>query len=170
VVEGEDANYRNLTVGRTLLAAMRERLDQKPVTQVEDRIPPIPPAIDNRHVLGALDLGLKLDRRENAKLRERHQGRLNQLSRNPRFADRSVILVRGNDAAGGRRHPAHHPGARRPAVPDHPGRRAHGRGARAALSVALLAARTAAWTVRDFRPLLVWPRPGGACRGLRAGI
>jgi len=31
VVEGVDSNYRNLTAGRTLLAAMRERLDQKPV-------------------------------------------------------------------------------------------------------------------------------------------
>jgi AMP-polyphosphate phosphotransferase len=101
VVEGEDANYRNLTVGRTLLAAMRERLDQKPVEQVEDRIPPIPPSIDKLDVLKSLDLGQKLDRREYAKLRELYQGKLNLLSRNPRFKDRSVILVfEGNDAAG----------------------------------------------------------------------
>ena len=101
VIEGENANYRNLTVGRTLLAAIRERLDQKPVKRVEDRIPPIPPAIDNRHVLGALDLSLKVDRKEYTRLRERYQGTLNLLSRSPRFRDRSLILVfEGNDAAG----------------------------------------------------------------------
>ena len=101
VVEGEDAAYRNLTVGRTLLAAMRERLDQKPVKQFEDRIAPIPPAIDKRDVLGALDLGLKLDRKQYAKLRQLYQGRLNLLSRDPKFRKRSVILVfEGNDAAG----------------------------------------------------------------------
>jgi len=101
VVEGEDAAYRNLTVGRTLLAAMRERLDRKPVKQFEDRIAPIPPAIDKRDVLGALDLGLKLDRKQYAKLRQLYQGRLNLLSRAPKFRKRSVILVfEGNDAAG----------------------------------------------------------------------
>ncbi len=101
VVEGEDANYRSLTVGRTLLAAMRERLDQKPAQRVEDRIPPVPPSIDRLDVLKSLDLGLKLDRRQYAKLREHYQGALNLLSRNPRFRHRSLILVfEGNDAAG----------------------------------------------------------------------
>jgi len=101
VVEGEDARYRNLTVGRALLAAMRERLDQQPAKSAEDRIPPIPPRIDNRHILGALDLTLKLDRKRYAELREHYQGRLNLLSRDPRFRKRSAILVfEGNDAAG----------------------------------------------------------------------
>lgn len=101
VVEGEDAPYRNLTVGRTLLAAMRERLDQKPAKPAADRIPPIPPPIDNRHILGALDLKLKLDRKRYADLREQYQGRLNLISRNPGFCKLSAILVfEGNDAAG----------------------------------------------------------------------
>jgi AMP-polyphosphate phosphotransferase len=101
VVEGEDARYRNLTVGRALLAAMRERLDQKPAKPAAGRIPPIPPPIDNRHILGALDLTLTLDRKRYAELRARYQGRLNLLSRNPRFRKRSAILVfEGNDAAG----------------------------------------------------------------------
>jgi polyphosphate:AMP phosphotransferase len=101
VVEGEDARYRNLTVGRALLAAMRERLDQRPAKSAEDRIPPIPPSIDNRHILGALDLTLKLERRRYAELRAEYQGRLNLLSRHPKFRKRSAILAfEGTDAAG----------------------------------------------------------------------
>ncbi len=101
VVEGEDARYRNLSVGRALLAAMRERLDQKPAKPVADRIPPIPPPIDNRHILGALDLTLKLDRERYTELLALYQGRLNQLSRDPGFRKRAAILVfEGNDAAG----------------------------------------------------------------------
>jgi polyphosphate:AMP phosphotransferase len=100
-VEGADAFYRNLTVGRTLLAAMRERLDQKPVHRVADRIPPLPPPIDRRHVLGSLDLGLKVERKPYTKMREQYQGKLNRLSRHPKFRNRSVIVVfEGNDAAG----------------------------------------------------------------------
>src|SRR5258708_1082581 len=101
VVEGEDAHYRNLTVGRALLSAMRERLDQDPPKPPADRIPPIPPPIDNRNILGALDLTPKLDQKSYAELRARYQGRLNLLSRNPRFRKLSAILVfEGNDAAG----------------------------------------------------------------------
>ena len=101
VVEGADAYYRHLTVGKTLLAAMRERLDQKPVRRVEDRVPPIPRALDRRDVLNALDLSLALDVKQYAEARAAYQGRLNRLSRHPKFAKRSAILVfEGNDAAG----------------------------------------------------------------------
>jgi AMP-polyphosphate phosphotransferase len=101
VVEGEDACYRNLTVGRIVLGAMRERLDQKPVRRIEDRIPPIPPTIDRLDVLKSLDLGLRLDRKAYARLRARYQGALSLLARDPRFANRSVVVVfEGNDAAG----------------------------------------------------------------------
>ena len=101
VVDGEDAHYRNLTVGRALLAAMRERLDQKPAKPPADRIPPIPPPIDNRDILGTLDLTLKLDPKRYTELRARYQGRLNLLSRSPGFRGRSAVLVfEGNDAAG----------------------------------------------------------------------
>jgi len=101
VVEGEDARYRNLSVGRALLAAMRERLDQKPAKPAPDRIPPIPAPIDNRHILGALDLALKLNRKKYTELRALYQGRLNKLSRHPAFRKHSAILVfEGTDAAG----------------------------------------------------------------------
>ena len=101
IVEGTDERYRNLTVGRVLLAAMRERLDQKPAKPAPDRIPPIPAPIDNRHILGALDLALKLNRKKYTELRALYQGRLNKLSRHPAFRKHSAILVfEGTDAAG----------------------------------------------------------------------
>ena len=39
VVPGADARYRTLTVGRHLLAAMRERLDEKPLKRLPDKTP-----------------------------------------------------------------------------------------------------------------------------------
>ena len=101
VVEGVDACYRNLTAGRTLLAAMRERLDQKPAKVKEDRIPPLAPDMDNRNIVKSLDLNLKLVRSKYEKLLDDYRARLNLLSRHPRFRNRSVVLVfEGNDAAG----------------------------------------------------------------------
>jgi polyphosphate:AMP phosphotransferase len=101
VVEGEDPQYRMLTVGNLLLAAMRERLDQKPVTHLPDRTPPLLPRIDRRDVLAALDLTRKMPRLKYQKELEQWQGRLNLLSRDSKFRDVSVILVfEGQDAAG----------------------------------------------------------------------
>src|SRR3954469_15053622 len=41
IVPGGNERYRALTFGRHLLASMRERLDDKPVTRVADRQPPL---------------------------------------------------------------------------------------------------------------------------------
>ncbi|HEX7812506.1 MAG TPA: polyphosphate:AMP phosphotransferase [Burkholderiales bacterium] len=101
VVEGADPNYRSLTVGRTLLAAMRERLDRKLPRKRADRKPPLAPAIDTRNVLASLDLSQKLERRKYEDLLNRYQARLNSLSRHPRFRKHSATLVlEGQDAAG----------------------------------------------------------------------
>jgi len=101
VVEGADARYRSLTVGRLLLEAMRERLDEKPVKHLPDKTPPMLPRIDNRDMLGALDLSLRVPKEKYETQLERWQGRLNLLSRDPRFSALSVITVfEGQDAAG----------------------------------------------------------------------
>ena len=101
VVEGLDEPYRNLTTGRTLLAAMRKRLDQKPAKVKEDRIPPLPPATDRKNIVRSLDLRLKLERNKYEELLDEYWAKLNLLSRHPRFQKRSVVLVfEGNDAAG----------------------------------------------------------------------
>ncbi len=101
VVEGEDPHYRMLTVGRLLLEAIRERLDQKPVARLPDRTPPMLPRIGHRDVLVNLDMSAKIPRAKYQTDLERWQGRLNLLSRHPKFNELSVIAVfEGQDAAG----------------------------------------------------------------------
>ncbi|MDH4190057.1 MAG: polyphosphate:AMP phosphotransferase [Betaproteobacteria bacterium] len=101
VVPGADAHYRSLTVGRHILAALRERLDEKPVPRLPDRNPPLLPPEDQLNVLRALTLDQPTTRDEYRELLETWQGRLNLLSRDPRFRKRSVVAVfEGNDAAG----------------------------------------------------------------------
>ena len=101
VVAGADPRYRALTVGRHLLAAMRERLDEKPVRRLPDKTPPLLPAADNLNVLRALKLDQPLTKADYEKQLEKWQGRLNVLSRHPRFKNISVVMVfEGNDAAG----------------------------------------------------------------------
>ncbi len=101
VVAGADSHYRSLTVGRHLLAAMRERLDEKPVKRLPDKTPPLLPAADNLNVLRAAKLDQPLTKTDYAKQLEKWQGKLNSLSRHARFKDISVVAVfEGNDAAG----------------------------------------------------------------------
>ena len=101
VVPGADARYRTLTVGRHLLAAMRERLDEKPLKRLPDRTPPMPGPADNLNILRALELDQSMTRAGYEKELEKWQGRLNVASRDPRFKSLSVVVVfEGNDAAG----------------------------------------------------------------------
>jgi polyphosphate:AMP phosphotransferase len=101
VVPGADARYRTLTVGRHLLAAMRERLDEKPLKRLPDKTPPLPAPADSLNVLRALELDQPLTKAEYGKELEKWQGRLNVASRDPRCKSLSVVAVfEGNDAAG----------------------------------------------------------------------
>jgi polyphosphate:AMP phosphotransferase len=101
VVEGFDYRYRNLTVGKMLLAAMRERLDEKPIKRLPDKIPPSPPQIDSKDVLNSLPPAKKMSKEKYQKELETWQGRLNILTRHPKFHKLSVVLVfEGQDAAG----------------------------------------------------------------------
>jgi polyphosphate:AMP phosphotransferase len=100
VVPGADARYRALAVGRHLLAALRERLDEKPVKRAADRIPPLP-AADRLNVLRALELDQPMTKGAYRKELEKWQGRLAVASRDARFRRISVVGVfEGNDAAG----------------------------------------------------------------------
>ena len=101
VIEGEDARYRSLTVGKLLLASLRDRLDRKPPAQPAAKAPVLLPAIDSRTTLGALDLSKRLSKGKYDSQLEKWQGRLNLLSREPKFKRMSVtILFEGSDAAG----------------------------------------------------------------------
>lgn len=101
VVSGREPRYRSLTVGKTLLAAMRSRLDSGDSSGASEMPPPLLPPIDGRNVLRALDLDQKLDEETYDKQLEKWQGKLNLLSRDPRYHRLSVVAVfEGNDAAG----------------------------------------------------------------------
>ena len=101
VVAGADPAYRNLTVGKTLLAAMRERLDEKPVKRLPDKNPPLLPPVDKLNVLRALELDKPMTPERYGQLREKWQGRLALLSRDAKFKKTGVVAVfEGSDAAG----------------------------------------------------------------------
>jgi polyphosphate:AMP phosphotransferase len=102
VVEGADPCYRFLTVGNTLLEAMRKRLDSPAGSRPPaPRAPPIVGPIDKRDVLNQVDLSKAIsDKVYRAEL-SAWQGRLNRLSRDARFSRLSVIAAfEGMDAAG----------------------------------------------------------------------
>jgi polyphosphate:AMP phosphotransferase len=102
VVEGEDARYRGLTVGRVILEALRKRLaetDKKKDERV--RAAPLLPPIDKLNILETLDLSQKLDKKKFEIELEKYQGKLAMLTRDPRFKQITVVAVfEGNDAAG----------------------------------------------------------------------
>jgi AMP-polyphosphate phosphotransferase len=101
VVEGGDERYRNLTVGRTLLAALRERLDGVQPEPAAAAAPPPLPSVDGRNVIDALDLSLALKKKEYEERLAELQGRFNGLSRHKKFARHALVAVfEGNDAAG----------------------------------------------------------------------
>jgi AMP-polyphosphate phosphotransferase len=101
VVPAADPAYRALTVGRHLLAALRERLDEKPVTALPDKTPPLPVPSDKLSVLTALALDQPMAKDAYERALAKWQGRLNLASRDPRFRSISVVAVfEGNDGAG----------------------------------------------------------------------
>jgi polyphosphate:AMP phosphotransferase len=101
VVPGADPRFRALTVGRHLLAAMRERLDGPPLAAGPDKTPPLPTASDQLNLLSALELAQPMSKPEYQRALEKWQGRLNLASRDPNFQSLSVVAVfEGNDGAG----------------------------------------------------------------------
>jgi polyphosphate:AMP phosphotransferase len=101
VIEGEDPRYRSLTVGKLLLASLRERLDREASTLPADKAPTQLPSIDGRRMLSSLDLSKSLPKHNYDSQLEKWQGRLNLLSRDPKFKRLSAtIIFEGPDAAG----------------------------------------------------------------------
>jgi polyphosphate:AMP phosphotransferase len=101
IVEGWDANYRNLTVGQHILHAIRDRLDNPEKTARELNAPPLLTSLDQTNLLTKMDLARKLDDESYDKKLERYQGKLNKLTRESAFRKRGVVCVfEGPDAAG----------------------------------------------------------------------
>ncbi len=102
IVEGYDPRYRALTVGKTILDAIRKRVDEAGKKKPgEISAPPPLPSIDQLNVLKTLDLTQKIDKKHYEAELEKYQGKLAMLTRDPRFRDITVVvLFEGNDAAG----------------------------------------------------------------------
>ncbi|MDD2466289.1 MAG: polyphosphate:AMP phosphotransferase [Desulfobulbus sp.] len=101
IVEGEDARYRNLTVGKIILKALQERLQMASNPTPKSLAPPLMPPIDNLHLLKTLDMTQALVKKTYKTKLEKYQARLNELTRDPKFKYMSVIaMFEGNDAAG----------------------------------------------------------------------
>ncbi len=100
VVEGSDPNYRYVTVGRTVLDALKKRLaGKRPAVSRAAALPE--PALDGRTVLSSLDYTSTLAHKAYGKKLEKYQGQLNLLSRHKKFSQKSLIVVfEGADAAG----------------------------------------------------------------------
>ncbi|HEY8085297.1 MAG TPA: polyphosphate:AMP phosphotransferase [Methylophilaceae bacterium] len=99
IVEGEDPCYRSLTIGKMILKSITARLEQKVVPQATAGL--LLPPIDNLDILKTLDMTQALEKHEFKFELEKYQGRLNSLTRDPRFKDITVVMVfEGNDAAG----------------------------------------------------------------------
>jgi polyphosphate:AMP phosphotransferase len=100
VVEGVDARYQRLTVGKIVLERLKACLN-KPAVPPPPPAPPLLTSIDGVNVLRSLDLTQTLSKPDYNLLLEKLQGRLNLLTRHKAFAEHSVVLVfEGVDAAG----------------------------------------------------------------------
>ncbi|CUA81777.1 polyphosphate:AMP phosphotransferase [Gulbenkiania indica] len=101
VVDGSDAHYRSLAVGKALLEAIRNRQARDHVFVARSDTPLLARPIDEKLLLDTLTLDQTVDKEHYRTELDRLQGRLNGLTRDPRFAQRSLVLVfEGNDAAG----------------------------------------------------------------------
>ena len=102
VIDGSDEPFRAISVGRILLDALKKRLELETHGHQPRAISaPLAPVVDNRDLLNTLNLKLKLTKKDYGLELEKWQGRLNQLMRDSRFRQRSMVLVfEGVDAAG----------------------------------------------------------------------
>jgi AMP-polyphosphate phosphotransferase len=102
VVEGSDARYRSVTVGKTILEAIRKRLRAPAGTAAaKTQAAPMVRSVDKAHILGRMDLTLKLDKARYESRIEKLQRSLAIATRHPKFRSRNVVCVfEGMDAAG----------------------------------------------------------------------
>ena len=170
IVEASDPRYRDVAAGRILLEALRERLD-KPHARVRPvTVAPVASLADNVKLLRDVDLSRRIDPKEYPKQLAKQQERFARLTQRKKFGKRSMVIVfEGHDAAGKgsaiRRITSALDARQYTVVPIVVAER---RGARPAVSVAVLAALARPRPHHDLRPVLVRPGAGRARRGARA--
>jgi polyphosphate:AMP phosphotransferase len=105
IIEATNTRYRNLTVARTLITALRDALDsakahEEKAARAQKRKPALPKP-RRFNVIRNLDLTLALEDDEYNTLLARYSARLPKLVRDLHDAERSLLLVfEGPDAAG----------------------------------------------------------------------
>jgi polyphosphate:AMP phosphotransferase len=101
VVEATDLRYRDVTVGRILLDAIRARMDGPPHPAGGAAVAPRFAVADNTKLLRELDLTRTIERRDYQRQLAKQQERLALLTRRKKFARRSMVVVfEGHDATG----------------------------------------------------------------------
>ncbi len=101
LVEGEDHNYRTLTVARVVCEALQAKLNAVRPTQRRPAVRSVSTGIGTVNVLNHLDMDQKLAKKDYKVQLEKYQGRLNQLTLEARRSRLSTIFVfEGADAAG----------------------------------------------------------------------
>ncbi len=101
IVPGADPEYRSLLVGKTILASVTERLNQKNPVHAPETAAPRPAKVDEVNVIRAMKLDQPMAKETYETELEKWQGRLNFATRHKRFKDLGVVAVfEGNDAAG----------------------------------------------------------------------
>ncbi|CAI8862042.1 polyphosphate:AMP phosphotransferase [Pseudomonas sp. RC2C2] len=101
VIEGVDPHYRSLAVGKILLEGLQAALKANHAPIHQANIAPLGESIDQRSLLGSLDLSLHLDKDDYQEQLITEQARLAGLLRDKRMRRHALIAVfEGNDAAG----------------------------------------------------------------------
>jgi len=100
IVEGTNPRYRYFTIGKTILTALRQRLDATAPREAPKQAPALPPIADGFQ-FKSLDFSQKMTKEEYEGKIEKYQRKLNLLARSPKFSKTPAILVfEGSDAAG----------------------------------------------------------------------
>ena len=103
LVEAADRRYRELAVGRHILESIERRMQAAPAPEAPAALPAHSRelAADRATILHHLDLSQKLEPKDYAEKRQRHQAALNRMSREAGPAGVSAVFVfEGWDAAG----------------------------------------------------------------------
>lgn len=100
VIEGVDANYRSLAAGQILLEGLQAAL-KTPADPVHQAIAAASESIDQRSLIGSLDLHKSLEKADYNEQLITEQARLAGLMRDKRMRRHALVAVfEGNDAAG----------------------------------------------------------------------
>jgi polyphosphate:AMP phosphotransferase len=101
VIEGVDAHYRSLTVGKILLEGLQNALQRTQVHADKVNAAPLPIHVDQLNLLDSLDLTLSLDKDDYEEQLITEQARFSGLMRDRRMRRHALVAVfEGNDAAG----------------------------------------------------------------------